>query len=52
MAKQNQQNVSNTNLQPSHEVSNETFTGKLPYTLTNDFFFKAFLQKNETALRG
>ena len=24
----------------------------MPYTLTNDFFFKAFLQKNETALRG
>lgn len=33
-------------------VSLENFTGKLPYTLTNDFFFKAFFQKNETALRG
>ena len=32
--------------------ANETLTGQLPYTLTNDFFFKAFLQKNETALRG
>ena len=33
-------------------VSEEQFTGKLPYTLTNDFFFKAFLQQNEIALRG
>ena len=32
--------------------ANETLTGQLPYTLTNDFFFKAFLQKNETTLRG
>ena len=32
--------------------SEEPFTGKLPYTLTNDFFFKAFLQRNEDALRG
>ena len=52
MAIQNQQNVSNTHLHTSQEISNETFTGQLPYTLTNDFFFKAFLQKNETALRG
>ncbi|MBQ3543880.1 MAG: Rpn family recombination-promoting nuclease/putative transposase [Lachnospiraceae bacterium] len=29
-----------------------SFTGELPYKLTNDFFFKAFLEKNETALRG
>ena len=34
------------------QISEEQFTGKLPYTLTNDFFFKAFLQRNETALRG
>lgn len=27
-------------------------TGPLRYTLTNDFLFKAFLQKNEKALRG
>ena len=52
MAIQNQQNVSNTSINTSQKVSNETFTGQLPYTLTNDFFFKAFLQKNETALRG
>lgn len=30
----------------------EKLTGKLPYTLTNDYFFKAFLQRNENALRG
>ena len=34
------------------QYSEEQFTGKLPYTLTNDFFFKAFLQRNEDALRG
>ena len=34
------------------QLSEETFTGKLPYTLTNDYFFKAFLQRNENALRG
>ncbi len=27
-------------------------TGKLKYTLTNDYLFKAFLQRNEKALRG
>ena len=36
----------------SKQYTEEQFTGKLPYTLTNDFFFKAFLQRNETALRG
>ena len=36
----------------SKQYSEEQFTGKLPYTLTNDFFFKAFLQRNEDALRG
>ena len=46
MADNTQQNVTNTHF------SNESFTGKLPYTLTNDFFFKVFLQRNETALRG
>ena len=30
----------------------EKLTGRLPYTLTNDFMFKAFLQENEAALRG
>ena len=28
------------------------FTGELPYKLTNVFFFKAFLERNEIALRG
>ena len=46
MADNTQQNVTNTHF------SNESFTGKLPYTLTNDFFFKVFLQRNKTALRG
>lgn len=46
MADNTQQNVTSTHF------SNESFTGKLPYTLTNDFFFKVFLQRNETALRG
>ena len=41
-------NLTPCNSQPSEEP----FTGKLPYTLTNDFFFKAFLQNNEIALRG
>lgn len=30
----------------------EKLTGRLPFTLTNDFMFKAFLQENEAALRG
>lgn len=30
----------------------QQFTGELPYQLTNDFFFKVFLERNETALRG
>lgn len=34
------------------QQSENQFTGKLPYTLTNDYFFKAFLQRNEHALRG
>ena len=35
-----------------HISPDTTFTGELPYKLTNDFFFKAFLERNETALRG
>ena len=46
MAKKTQQKVT------TDQYSEEQFTGKLPYTLTNDFFFKAFLQRNEIALRG
>ena len=33
-----------------HISSDNTFTGKLPYTLTNDFFFKAFLERNESGI--
>ena len=33
-------------------VAIEELTGKLPYTMTNDYLFKAFFQKNEPALRG
>ena len=51
-AEQLQQNQIKKEPQSEGEFSNETLTGQLPYTLTNDFFFKAFLQKNETALRG
>ena len=51
-AEQLQQNQIKKNPQSEGEFSNEILTGQLPYTLTNDFFFKAFLQKNETALRG
>ena len=51
-AEQLQQNPIKKEPQSEGEFSNETLTGQLPYTLTNDFFFKAFLQKNETALRG
>ena len=29
----------------SEQYYEEQFTGKLPYTLTNDFFFKVFLQR-------
>lgn len=46
MADKTQEKVSTT------QDSEEALTGKLPYTLTNDFFFKAFLQRNEIALRG
>ena len=46
MADKTQQKVSTT------QDSEEALTGRLPYTLTNDFFFKAFLQRNEIALRG
>ena len=53
MANKTQQKVSANHPETSHNrFSTETFTGELPYTLTNDFFFKAFLQRNETALRG
>lgn len=30
----------------------EHYVGKLKYPLTNDFLFKAVLQKNQTALKG
>ena len=46
MAEKRQQQVT------SKQYTEEKLTGKLPYTLTNDFFFKAFLQRNEDALRG
>ena len=36
----------------ANNLNGKKFTGKLPYKLTNDYFFKAFLQKNQTALRG
>lgn len=53
MANKTQSKVTNKHSETSlNQISNQTFTGELPYTLTNDFFFKAFLQKNETALRG
>ena len=53
MANKTQSKVSKKHLETStNQFSDQTFTGELPYTLTNDFFFKAFLQKNETALRG
>ena len=48
----------NSKFQPSdklHSQSHQTteqFTGELPYKLTNDFFFKVFLERNEIALRG
>ena len=45
-------NKTKVTLLSNTDRANETLTGKLPYTLTNDFFFKAFLQRNETALRG
>ena len=51
-AEQLQQNQIKKETRSEGEFSSETLTGQLPYTLTNDFFFKAFLQKNETALRG
>ena len=45
--------MANKTVQTSNtQQSGEPFTGKLPYTLTNDYFFKAFLQRNELALRG
>lgn len=34
------------------EHKKQNFTGELPYKLTNDFFFKVFLERNEIALRG
>ena len=53
MANKTQQKVSANHHETFQKrFPNETFTGELPYTLTNDFFFKAFLQRNETALRG
>ena len=44
-AEQLQQNQIKKEPQSEGEFSNETLTGQLPYTLTNDFFFKVFLQK-------
>lgn len=29
-----------------------TFTGKIRYTMTNDYMFRAILQKNQKVLRG
>ncbi len=29
-----------------------TATGKIPYNMTNDYMFRAILQKNEKVLRG
>lgn len=46
MADNTQQNLS------GEQYFENQFTGALPYTLTNDFFFKVFLQRNEHALRG
>ena len=36
----------------TNEIKMQLPTGPLEYTLTNDFLFKAFLQRNEKALRG
>lgn len=53
MARKTQVKLSKKQIKTSQkQPSTETLTGQLPYTLTNDFFFKAFFQKNETALRG
>lgn len=53
MAHKTQSKVYETHSKTSkNQTSPENFTGKLPYTLTNDFFFKAFFQRNENALRG
>lgn len=40
------------NTSDNTSVAIEELTGKLPYTMTNDYLFKAFFQKNEPALRG
>lgn len=34
------------------QTEEQRLTGPLPYTLTNDYMFKVFLQRNEKALRG
>lgn len=39
--------------EPTRFTSKPTeFIGKLRYTMTNDYLFKAFFQRNELALRG
>lgn len=56
MAKNKKRNMqlktSNKSNSQKSQSSNIYFTGELPYQLTNDFFFKVFLERNETALRG
>lgn len=56
MAKNKKHNIQlKTSNKPDSQQSLNSitcFTGELPYKLTNDFFFKVFLERNETALRG
>ncbi len=43
------------NLQLKNEASHDTYqtaTGRIPYTMLNDYMFRAILQKNERVLRG
>ena len=40
-----------TKREPVHE-SYETASGPIPYNMTNDYMFRAILQKNEFVLRG
>ena len=37
---------------PSDELTYRTATGPIPYTMLNDYMFRAILQKNELVLRG
>ena len=41
-----------TNLSPGSNSILQEATGELPYRLTNDYLFRAVLQKSNTALRG